>query len=744
MNHVLPIPSFRLVGSLFGVIAFSMGGLQAQAPETLAVRPVITATRLAAPPSLDGLVQADEWAGVVPATEFWQVRPDEGRPATQATEVFLGYTDTALYIGVIAHDDNPAGIIVADSRRDSSLNDTDSFQVIIDGLRDGQNGFVFGTNPAGIEYDGQVNNEGAGGFRGGGSGFNLNWDTSWEVRATIGDFGWSAEMEIPFRALRFGNAEEQTWGINFQRNIRRNNEVAYWAPLDRQYNLYRVSEAGSVHGIEVPDQRSLQITPYALNQHSRGGNLPSGTHMDEEYGFDLKYAVTSSLTLDLTYNTDFAQVEVDELQVNLDRFSLFFPEKRPFFLENAGLFAVGNPREAELFFSRRIGVGAGGTQLPIDGGARLTGKIGNNTNVGLLRMRTESISGVASRNDYSVARVNQELPNRSAVGFMLVERDGDGSLRNNGDDDINRTYAVDGRWGVGEHGLVSGWLARTQTPGRSGDDHALGITGAYDGSEWSFRGGFSEVNEDFNPEVGFLSRREYRNYNARVQRTIRPDNLWGLHELRPHASFQGYWDLDGFWESGELHLDNHWEFESGMEIHTGMNLTRQGVKDAFEIVDGVTVPVGEYEHEEAQLVFQTNQGAALSFNVQSRIGGFFGGDRINLEPTLRYRIGEKFGSQLSWSYSDIDLPVPDGEFKVNVGRLRVSYSFTPRMSLQALVQYNERDDLIATNLRFSWLQSANAGFYLVYNDIDDRGIGAPGRKSRELIIKYSYIFNMFN
>lgn len=743
--------SFRRLLSqsvVWGILLTNTSVLWAQEITSRTVNPSTTAFPLSAAPIIDGEISGDgAWSQVQPTTGFWQVRPDEGQPATQRTEVYVGYTEDSLYIGVIAYDDNPAGIIVADSRRDSSLDETDSFQVIIDGLHDRQNGFVFGTNPAGIEYDAQVINEGSsGGFGGGGGGsggFNLNWDTTWEVNAKISEIGWSAEMEIPFRALRYGGADDQTWGINFQRNIRRNNEVAYWSPLDRQYNLNRVSEAGVLEGIQVPAQRNLQITPYALSLADRGGSLTSGTHTAEEYGFDVKWGVTPSLTLDATYNTDFAQVEVDDIQVNLDRFSLFFPEKRPFFLENAGQFAVGNPREAELFFSRRIGISSG-AQIPIEGGGRLTGKIGNNTNVGLLRMRTEGVEGVAPTNDFSVARINQELPNRSSIGAMFVERDGDGTVNGNASDDINRTYAIDGRWGIGDETLITGWISRTETPGLSGDDTAGGVRAAYFSEEWDISAGYSEVGENFNPEVGFLSRRGFRKYEGGIRRTIRPDNLWGLHELRPHVNYRGYWDFDGNQQTGYLHVDNHWEWESGMEIHTGVNFTQEGVQEPFEIVDGVVVPIGDYEHEEAQLVFMTNQGAPLSLNVRSNIGGFFGGDRMNVEPTLRYRVGEKFNTELSWSHSDIELPVPGGDFEVDLARIRVTYSFTPSISFQTLVQYNKRDDVVSTNLRFAWLQSANAGLYLVYNETDDSGLFAPRENAQQFALKYSRIIDIFN
>lgn len=734
--------------SLTMMAALSVPAVQAQQLSSESVRPSTTAVQLSTAPTIDGEVLNDgAWAEISPTSGFTQVRPNEGIPATQRTEVFVGFTEDTLYIGVMAYDDNPGAILVTDSRRDSALDDTDSFQVIIDGLLDRQNGYVFGTNPAGIEYDAQVINEGGqGGFggRGGGAGgFNLNWDTTWEVEAQINDQGWSAEMAIPFTALRYGNEDAQTWGINFQRNIRRNNEESYWAPLDRNFNLNRVSEAGTIEGIEVPSQRNLQITPYALAQQDRGGNLLSSQN-NQEYGLDLKWGITSSLTLDATINTDFAQVEVDDIQVNLDRFSLFFPEKRPFFLENAGQFAIGNPREVELFFSRRIGI-SGGAQIPIEGGGRLTGKIGSSTNVGLLRMRTEGEDGISPQNDFSVVRVNQELGNRSAIGMMYVERDGDGSIIGSSGDDYNRTYAIDGRWGMGDYTVIRGWMSQTDTPGVKGDDTAGGIAWNYNDEDWSLNAGYSEVGENFNPEVGFLSRKGFQKIDAGWRYRFRPENWGNLQELRPHMNFRGYWDFDGNQQTGYLHADNHWEFNSGMEIHTGMNFTQEGVFEPFEIVDGVTVPIGDYEHEEVQLVYWSNQSAPFSVNFQTRIGGFFGGDRENLDSTIRYRVGEKFSSELTWSHSNIDLPVPGGDFEVDLARLRMTYSFTPRMSIQALVQYNKRDDVVSTNLRFAWLQSANAGLYIVYNEVDENnGLFAPRENAQQFAIKYSRILNIFN
>ena len=368
----------------FAASNMSIAQLSSKRPDNVRLltqndRPLVQAVRVEIPPEIDGDVLTDAvWDHATPTSGFLQNTPDEGQPASERTEVYVVYTDDTLYFGVVCYVREIDTIIVADSRRDSSLEETDSFQIILDTFLDTQNGFVFGTNPVGLEYDGQVTNEGQGSGRfggmvrrsgsrqqrGSGGGFNLNWDGVWQVESRISDFGWTAEFAIPFRTLRFPSGKTQVWGINFQRNVRNLNEQSYWTLIPRQFNLNRLSLAGELHGIEVPPQRNLKVTPYVL------GAVVDRTSAQEtvalgDFGADLKYSVTPSMTLDLTYNTDFAQVEVDDQQINLDRFNLFFPEKRPFFLENAGLFSVGQPGQIELFFSRRIGIGDAGTQVPI-------------------------------------------------------------------------------------------------------------------------------------------------------------------------------------------------------------------------------------------------------------------------------------------------------------------------------------------------------------------------------------------
>ncbi len=544
-----------------------------------------------------------------------------------------------------------------------------------------QNGFIFGTNPAGVEYDGQVTNEGQGSgrFGGGGSGrpsnnrqqrgsgggFNLNWDGAWRVVTRVTDVGWTAEIAIPFRTLRYPRSEVQTWGMNFQRNIRVRNEQAYWSPLPRQYNLNRISLAGELQSLMVPPQRNLQLTPYAVGEALHRTESAT-TVATREVGADLKYSVTPSMTLDLTYNTDFAQVEVDDEQINLDRFTLFFPEeKRPFFLENAGLFSVGQAGAVDIFFSRRIGLGDDLEQIPLIGGGRLSGKVGTNTNIGVLNMQTQSVDGTGTpMQNFTVARVRQDLPNRSNVGAMFVNRQASGSLA--GDQDYNRSYAFDGNWGIGEGGTISGFVAETDTPDApAGASHAYAVNAQHRSERARLRLGYTEVAPNFNPEVGFLARESYRQISGSVFTTFRPENFMSVLELRPHVNHNTYVDYEsGLYETQFTHIDNHIEWRNGYEVHTGMNITKEGVFEAFDIFPGVMVPPGTYDHKEAQIAGNTNLGAPVSASVNTIVGGLFGGDRVTIAPSISARIGETVNATFEWSYNDLRLP--GGDFTTNL------------------------------------------------------------------------------
>ncbi len=701
--------------------------------------PTVSAVPIANDPIIDGDVMNDAvWQSIKPFGNLSQAQPNFGQAASEKTEIRVAYTAQTFYVSVVCYDAQPDKLVVSDARRDALLDNTDAFIFILDTYKDNQNGFVFGTNSLGVEYDAQVDNEGQGNSNAnrqqGGTigGFNLNWDGSWEVKTQVGDFGWSAEFAIPLRTLRFQSGKD--WGINFRRNIRKTNEIVYWAPVPIGFDLNRLSLAGTLTGLNLQSPGNLKVIPYVLGQLSRDFEVPnSKTEFTPEIGGDIKYSITPSLTLDLTYNTDFAQVEVDEQQVNLDRFNLFFPEKRPFFLENAGLFSVGSPGEVDLFFSRRIGIGEDGNIVPIIGGARLSGKL-NRTNVGLLTMFTDDVENAGiEKNNFSVARVNHEFKGRSALGAVFVNRSGLGT----GGDDYNRTIAVDGKLGLGRKARMSGFYARTSSPNDTLNEHAFKLQTDYKWDNWEMRAAYTEVGEGFNPEVGFLLRSAFRKPEGFVLYHYRPKNEDSkILELRPHVSYRGYWNFDGFQETGYLHIDNHWEYKSGMEIHTGMNVTTEGVVDAFEISDGVTVQPGTYKHAESQLVFFTNRSRPISMSVSSVIGGSFGGTRYLNSGTLWLRSGDKFNAEFTYLYNRFNLP--GGNFTANIFRTQLSYAFTPNMYLQSMVQNNTVNKLWAVNLRFGWLQRANTGLFVVYNhNLQD---GSPINNS--FIVKYTRMFDL--
>ncbi|MGB5488697.1 MAG: hypothetical protein WBN06_15000, partial [Lysobacterales bacterium] len=342
---------------------------------------------------------------------------------------------------------------------------------------------------------------------------------------------------------------------------------------------------------------------------------------------------------------------------------------------------------------------------------------------------------------FGVARVTKDLPNRSYIGAIFVDRNSKSDFIGGFGD--NRTMGADARVGVGQYGLITGFFANSSTPGLDGNDNSWALSGDYDSEDWALGADYVQVGEDFNPEVGFLNRRGgYRNPAANIMRRFRLQNSRiGLLEIRPHASYRGYWDLDGFQQTGFLHIDNHLEWINGYEFHSAVNFTTEGLRLPYEISEGIFVPPGTYRNSEVHLYGQTNEGAWISFSLSATKGGFYSGDRVAFSPSMRVRLGEHFTAQLGWSQNNVDLP--EGDFVTRVGQLRMSWSFTPQIALEALFQYNNVDDFFSTNLRFSWLRVSNTGLFVVFNDIHgyDRFTGV--QPDRNVIVKYTYMFDVF-
>lgn len=727
------------------------------AQERPAEQRVVRAIRIETPPKLDGLVSEGMWQRIEPATDFIQQNPDEGQPSPERTEVRFAFDDQNLYIAIICFDSQPENIVITQNRRDGELNDTDSVQILLDTFNDDQNAVIFGTSPTGIEFDAQVSKAGqsrgggggparaggqGGAQRGGATAFNLNWDAVWEVRSQITARGWEAEMVIPFRTLRY-RAGEGLWGVNIMRNLRRRNELSFWSPISRAFRLTQVSSAGSLEGLETTTQRNLKLLPYVLGGFSQDyQRTGEATKMERNAGLDLKYSLTPGLTLDATVNTDFAQVEVDDEQVNLTRFDLFFPEKRPFFLENSGIFEFGTPREVELFFSRRIGLDEDRNPVPIDGGVRLSGKAGP-YQIGVLNMQTRSVDGAAPANNYSVARFSRELPNRSSIGVIGVNRQS--TTRFEDGPRFNRTYGVDANFGFGKYANWFNYAAKTESPQLIGSDHAYSSRFEYDDSRHQFSLGYLEVGHNFNPEVGFLRRAGYRKPNYFYRYTHYPNNS-RIRSIEPHVLSTKWYTLGSNEKESAFehyHVDTRWQNGGRLGLAHNRNFERLDVP--FEVHPGVFIPIGRYQFNELIANFGTDPSATVFISGNAAAGDFYNGTIR----TLSARGGVRRGKNLTWTGSWVRnfIDVPASKFNTDLVGLRFNWSFTPKSFLQTFSQYNTVTNQIGHNIRLGLLSTSSTGFFVVYNTatttrgfLDPRDIERR-TLSRALFVKFSYLLD---
>ena len=702
------------------------------------------ATVVTIAPVIDGHLDEETWKSATPFDGFIQRESREGEPSTERTEVRVLTDGQALYIGAWLYDREPHGIVAGEKLRDVLLTNSDYFAIILDTYLDKQNGFVFATTPAGVEYDGQVTREGEGGAvqqtgqsraqTGALGGFNLNWDGSWKVATSIDSNGWYAEFRIPFSTLRYGGDAKQTWGMNMARSIRRKNEESLWSFVPRQFSLYRLSRAGTLGGLTVPVRRVATVTPYALSSNTRAFAVDSKYRHPTEFGIDAKYGVTPSLTLDLTYNTDFAQVEVDEQRTNLTRFPLFFPEKRTFFLENAGIFSAGTPQAVDLFFTRRIGIDSLGNPVPIIGGGRLSGRVAGMT-VGLLEIVTDRVSTTQPGNSYSVARVTKELGRRSRVGLIGVQRLGLGSRG----PDHNRTYGVDGRIGVNDAFTVDWWGGKTQTPGRGNDNFAFSTLGNYTTRDWMNSARVVQAGRDFNPEVGFLNRLGgYRYLETTVMRLVRRPTWTHVRQWNPHMSYRGYYALDNFFQSGQVHVDlTEVTFNNGGRFGPELNWFHEGLQQPFTIARGVTLPAGNYNYFVYGFDWDTDPSKPLSFTMRGDFGPFYNGIKNGGRTQITFRKGAAFTSSLVLDYNDVRLD--QGNFTRTLIGTRLGYNFTPKIFVNSLVQYNNQARVWTANARFGWLNTAGTGLFIVFNDGEeaDSFFRWVRPQARSVVLKYT-------
>jgi len=691
------------------------------------LKPMKTGERI----TVDGRLEEASWRQTEVAGNFIQNEPQVDQPASEATEVRVLYDHDNLYIGILARDSEPQRVIVNDLKKDFERDRGDTVEIILDTFHDQRNGYMFAVNAAGAKWDAQTTNEGRQ--------TDDNWDGIWTVKAQAVADGWVAEIAIPFKTLKFRELDVQTWGINFQRRLRRRNEDSFWSPLPRIYDLNRVSLAGTLENLEgIQPGANLRIKPYAV---STFGQFAGGRrNLVGDLGVDAKYGLTSGLSWDFTYNTDFSQVEADEQQINLTRFSLFFPEKREFFLENSGIFAFGGSGRREfnqqddliLFFSRRIGLSEDGAPIPILGGTRLSGRAGQ-WEMGFLNIQQREFGETPAEN-FTVARLRRNLFSSSDIGVMLVNKEAVDSPY------FNRVAGVDANFRFGQALSVNSYLAKSLVPGGGGDKKDLGgrVAVNYETTAWNLRSAYTSVQEDFVDEMGFTPRLGIRKVSGFIGRLVRPESVrdW-VREINIHSGHDLVFDREGTLETQRIDYHFATRFQNSSWFEVGLNTELERFRENFRINRNrnIVIPPGSYRSNEWFVIARSDESRRVSGQARYALGNFYSGYRHRYELVGRYRWSYRLNTAVEYQHNNISLP--EGRFKTNLLATRVDYSFSTNMFLNALLQYNNDSRQWSSNVRFNLIHRPLSDFFLVYNE---RRHSLTGDLiDRALIAKFTYM-----
>ncbi len=674
----------------------------------------VAAARAASPVTVDGALDDPIWNQAEAVGNFVQAEPDEGRPATHRTTVRIAFDAGYLYIAAYCYDD-PDRLVITEIRKDFGREAQDGFEVILDTFGDRRNGYVFATNPAGARADEQVTNEGRD--------VNASWDAPWTVRTKRVHDGWTLEMAIPLRSLR-AREDGGAWGINFSRRIRRNNEVTYWAPVPRAYTLTRLSLAGNLAGLEPAGRGTdLRVTPYIAGETVREtGGLTFRQHRDA--GVDLKYGLTTGLTLDVTVNPDFAQSEADVQQVNLTQFSQFFPEKRDFFLENSGTFYIGDtprnrrialaPNQDEdllLFFSRQMGLSPTGRRIGIDGGARLTGREGG-FQIGALALRTRNLDSTIPGSDYAVVRLRRNLFANSDVGGIFMMRS---AVDDRGDD--HRVYGFDANVRLPARVDWSSYVVNSETPGVSGQTHAWFSSLNREANFVHTKGGVLWIGNDFNDELGFLRRTGVIKWllDAGIRPRLASLRRLGIREMHPHVVWDYFTDHGLNKMARQFHNGYTFFLNDGGYGEVSVNLKAQLLTSDFTLDPHVDVlPPDYYSWTEYQLRFTSDESRAVSVGVTGITGGLWNGTQRTVNGTLTVKPSYQLSASLGMQRTSGRLP--GGNFVRAIWTGRANYSFTTNMFVDALAQYDVERDRLNLNVRFNLIHHPLSNLYVVWNE----------------------------
>jgi len=695
---MLRINEFKLVFILLLLLSNNLFG-QHSKPDT------IIAAFCEEQIKLDGKLNEACWLNAPIIENFTQREQNEGEPATERTKIAVVYTTNEIYFGIWCFDKEPDKISAQQMARDFSWRSDDNVEIIISPFNDNRNGYLFVTNPNGAMADVWIGDEG--------QDFNMSWNGVWDVAVERNEKGWFAEMVIPFTTLKFKKDSTQIWGINFERNIRRKREQLLWQGWSRLYEIEKISQGGKLAGINnIKQGTKIEIKPYVLGGVEIVNDEVKTT---EKIGGEVNIDITPTLKLNFSVNTDFAQVEADRKRINLTRFSLFYPEKRQFFLEGKNYYEM-NVGRTRTFYSRKIGI-ENGAEIPIIGGMSLFGKL-NKTNIGVMSIQTNQKDSVPSTN-YSVIRVKQDIWKQSSIGAIATQK-----YSENG---YNRVYGTDFTYSTSEiftnkNLLVGGSFAVSdtkvygETENLNNDNLTYNVFLSYPNDVIEFDFSFKTVQQDFNPEMGFARRENYQmlytelQFNPRVKKMPFFRNLifkpldinYYINEKTKEMESVFYeWRPFGFVsKSGEF-----------MEFNV-QHLFDKPTED-FELIDSIFIPAGEYWDNRFEILFSSFKGRKIAASAEINIGEFYTGNRQRYELYTYLNFNKHLNIGFDWQRNYVQLP--EESFSTDEIGGRIDYAFNPKLQTSLFTQWNNEDNNVLMNFRINWIPKIGTFFYFVIN-----------------------------
>lgn len=691
------------------------------------------AARVDRAPKLDGTLEDPLWQSAKAVTDFRQQEPNEGEPATEKTEVRILYTRRAVYFGIHGYDSDPAKIVATELRRDVSQDLDDHFEILIDSNHDRRGGYVFQINPLGTQMDGLIVEEQGIGDSGD---FDPGWDGVWISEARVTPDGWTATVEIPFTTLNFTQSQNVVWGLNFKRFIRRKNEEDLWSAYRRTYGITKVSQAGELTGItDIGTGRLFVVKPYGLAQYDKQDSQNAKFPLTG--GLDVKYGLRSNMVLNLSGNTDFADTDVDQVQFNLTPFKIFIPEKRQFFLENAGVFDFSLGDQDQLFFSRQIGIDPiTGQQVPINGGGKLTGTMGRLA-LGVMEVDTRS-SGPNPYANYAVARLKESLWGGSYIGVMGIDK-----RSGNTADSYNQTGGVDTRLVFLKDFIVDAHLAGTQSPGKLSGDSDAGAFLRYKSNWLDAIVSRRKIGPNFNPEVGFIERTDSNQEYADMTFKVRPE-MAGVRELQ----FEGFIfhspDTQNVVQTQEWQGTFRADFNNGAYTDDDIaDVFTQRISTPLNIYKNIFIPNGLYHFARHQLTYGSRLDRRFTYNFFERFGEYYGGTLNEFRVRANYRPTSKFSASLTQTWNRFRLP--QGNFSVDLASLQGNYSFSRFLTLSSTLQMDTANtQAVSANIRLRYNYRPDSDLFVIYN-LGTQFVSLAAANPQEIretrfAIKFTYSF----